>query len=136
MFCTMRNAPAVTAKAETVSVWWSDVPSVDDHTKSTSAGATAASVALRRNASQSATLATAQVVITARSSVPSVTGAGAGAVRSTCQPPRSCRSSVSNVEDVGRPNVVVDGTSAHTMYAASATTTNPTPIHAGHRRAR
>ena len=76
------------AKAETVSVWWSDVPSVDDQTNSTSAGATAASVALRRNASQSATDATAQVAITARSSVPSVTGAGAGAVRSTCQPPR------------------------------------------------
>ena len=91
---------------------------------------------MRRNASQSATVATVQVAITASSSVPSVTGAGAGAVRNRCHPPRNCCCSVSIVEEVGIPNVVVYPTSTQTTYAASAITTSPRPTSVDHRRAR
>ena len=65
------------------------VPSVDVHTKNTSAGASAPSTARRTNASQSATTAISQATITASRMAPSVAGAGAGAVRRVCQPPMS-----------------------------------------------
>jgi hypothetical protein len=43
---------------------------------------------------------------------------------------------VSNVDAVGMPNVVVDGTSAHTTYTARPAIASTTPIHADQRRVR
>ena len=85
-FCTSRNAAAAAPKPIAVAVACSSVPRVTAHTNSTSAGAIAPSTAWRRKASQSAVIATTNVTSTASSNAPSVTGAGGGAVRRSCEP--------------------------------------------------
>ncbi len=100
--------PAVSASCS------SSVPSVDVHTKNTSAGDTAASAVWRTNASQSANAAIAHTASTASRMAPSVAGAGAGAVRRRCHPPESWASIACQVSAPGSPKVVVDGSSAST----------------------
>ncbi len=112
------------------------MPRVDVHTKNTRAGEIAANAVWRVNARTSANAAMHQTAITASRIAPSVAGAGAGAVRSRCQPPENWCCSACHVSPLGSPAVVVDSSTASTTYTARPTTVSTTPIQTDHPRHR